>query len=199
MSTSCWGIRSLVTQLTREVDRLGSTAARLKLKGIDGGPHKRWSMWFNSMIREEPYQGLNAPRQGVKALFLRTGCEVLHGCRQLVPWGVGLSPITSATPIVSCHHLVGDSNETAGVNQRKAGTTSNHHGSYILGDTRATMASTKGSNRVTWSKSIKTRLSSDWSLQLDSMKLESLVIAHQPWRGEYVLGSCTHRPSSHES
>jgi hypothetical protein len=28
-------------------------------EGIDGGPHKRWSMWFNSMIREEPYQGLN--------------------------------------------------------------------------------------------------------------------------------------------
>ncbi|MDB2651792.1 SprB repeat-containing protein [bacterium] len=27
----------------------------MKLKGIDGGPHKRWSMWFNSMIREEPY------------------------------------------------------------------------------------------------------------------------------------------------
>ncbi|SVA52539.1 uncharacterized protein METZ01_LOCUS386502, partial [marine metagenome] len=25
------------------------------LKGIDGGPHKRWSMWFNSMQREEPY------------------------------------------------------------------------------------------------------------------------------------------------
>jgi hypothetical protein len=45
----------LVTQLTREVDRLGSTAARLKLKGIDGDPHKRWMMWFNSMQREEPY------------------------------------------------------------------------------------------------------------------------------------------------
>ena len=41
--------------------------------------------------------------------------------------------------------------------------------------------------------------SSDWSLQLDSMKLDSLVIAHQPWRGEYVPGPCTHRPSSHES
>ena len=31
----------------------------MKLKGIDGGPHKRWSMWFNSMIREEPYLGSN--------------------------------------------------------------------------------------------------------------------------------------------
>ena len=48
-----------MVQLTREVDRLGSTFARMKLKGIDGGPHKRWSMWFNSMIREEPYLDLN--------------------------------------------------------------------------------------------------------------------------------------------
>ena len=45
----------------------------------------------------------------------------------------------------------------------------------------------------------KTYLSSDWSLQPDSTKLDSLVIAHQPWRGEYVPGPCTHRPSSHES
>ena len=45
----------------------------------------------------------------------------------------------------------------------------------------------------------KTGLSSDWSLQLDSMKLDSLVIAHQPRRGEYVPGPCTHRPSSHGS
>ena len=42
-------------------------------------------------------------------------------------------------------------------------------------------------------------LSSDRSLQLDSVELESLVIAHQPWRGEYVPGPCTHRPSSHGS
>ena len=45
----------------------------------------------------------------------------------------------------------------------------------------------------------KTHPSSDWSLQPDSMKLDSLVIAHQPWRGEYVPGPCTHRPSSHGS
>ena len=45
----------------------------------------------------------------------------------------------------------------------------------------------------------KPYLSSDRSLQLDSVKLDSLVIAHQPWRGEYVPGPCTHRPSSHES
>ena len=33
---------------------------------------------------------------------------------------------------------------------------------------------------------LKAPLSSDWSLQPDSTKLDSLVIAHQPRRGEYV-------------
>ena len=42
---------------------------------------------------------------------------------------------------------------------------------------------------------IKSGPSSDWSLQPDSMKLESLVIAGQLYCGEYVLESCTHRPS----
>ena len=77
--------------------------------------------------------------------------------------------------------------------------TSNHHALYVLGDTRATMAGTKRSNMVTWSKSQKAGLSSDCSLQLDYMKLELLVIANQPCRGEYVPGSWTHRPSNHES
>jgi len=48
------------TDTDAEARKLGSTAARLKLKGIDGGPHKRWSMWFNSTQREEPYRGLNS-------------------------------------------------------------------------------------------------------------------------------------------
>ena len=77
--------------------------------------------------------------------------------------------------------------------------TSSHHAPYDLGYTRATMVSTEGSERVTWSETQKAYRSSDWSLQLDSMKLESLVIANQQCRGEYVLGSCTHRPSHHES
>ena len=45
----------------------------------------------------------------------------------------------------------------------------------------------------------KSSLSSDRSLQPDFVKLDSLVIAHQPRRGEYVPGPCTHRPSSHGS
>ena len=78
------GLNPLVTKLTREVDRLGSTAARLKLKGIDGGPHKQRSVWFNSMQREEPYPDLTWPRKPGKPGPLRTGSQMLHGCRQLV-------------------------------------------------------------------------------------------------------------------
>ncbi len=73
--------------------------------------------------------------------------------------------------------------------------TSNQHGSYALGNTRATMGGTEGSQTARWSQSLKTFLSSDWRLQFASMKLESLVIVDQPCHGEYVPGSCTHRPS----
>ena len=77
--------------------------------------------------------------------------------------------------------------------------TSSPHGPYAQGDTRATMASTEGSEPARVSKSLKAGLSSDCSLQLDCMKPESLVIADQPSRGEYVPGPCTHRPSHHPS
>ncbi len=57
--------------------------------------------------------------------------------------------------------------------------TSSHHGPYDQGYTRATMVSTEGSKTVKWSKSQKAYRSPDRSLQLDSVKSESLVIANQ--------------------
>ncbi len=57
--------------------------------------------------------------------------------------------------------------------------TSSPHGPYIQGYTRATMDCTKGSEPAKASQSHKAVLSSNWSLQLDSMKLESLVIVDQ--------------------
>ncbi len=57
--------------------------------------------------------------------------------------------------------------------------TSSPHGPYVLGYTRATMAGTKGCDTARWSQSHKASLSSDWSLQFDSMKVESLVIVDQ--------------------
>ena len=50
---------------------------------------------------------------------------------------------------------------------------------YVQGYTRVTMVSTKGCKAVRLSQSQKTNPSSDWSLQLDSMKQESLVIVDQ--------------------
>ena len=57
--------------------------------------------------------------------------------------------------------------------------TSSPHGPYAQGYTRTTMAGTKRRQLARGSKSQKAGLSSDWSLQLDSMKAESLVIADQ--------------------
>ena len=57
--------------------------------------------------------------------------------------------------------------------------TSSHHAPYVQGFTHATMAGTKGCDTARWSESHKAGLSSDWGLQLDPMKLESLVIADQ--------------------
>ena len=57
--------------------------------------------------------------------------------------------------------------------------TSSHHGPYVQGYTRATMAGTKGREPARGSQSQKTGLSTDKSLQLDSLKSESLVIPDQ--------------------
>ena len=35
----------------------GEYGRKAKTQGIDGDPHKRRSMWFNSTISEEPYLG----------------------------------------------------------------------------------------------------------------------------------------------
>ena len=62
----------------------------MKLKGIDGGPHKRWSMWFNSMVREEPYPGLTyagiVRRRASAAMRPRTGAAWLSSARAVRCW-----------------------------------------------------------------------------------------------------------------
>ena len=85
--------------LTHEISSLKTTAARLKFKGIDGGLHKRWSMWFNSKQRAEPYQSLQYTENNCYKLSF--SIQALHGCRQFVAWAVGLSPRTNAT-LLTC-------------------------------------------------------------------------------------------------
>src|SRR5215212_144116 len=90
MNAWCLGLHSPgVPSLTLLAFRLGSTVARLKLKGIDGGPHKRWSMWFNSTPREEPYPGLNCECPLPKGSFrkdTRRGAAWLSSARVVRCW-----------------------------------------------------------------------------------------------------------------
>ena len=60
---ACWTVTDVEARKRGEqtgLDTLVVHAVRMKLKGIDGDPHKRWSMWFNSKQREEPYQTLTS-------------------------------------------------------------------------------------------------------------------------------------------
>src|SRR5205085_12682028 len=55
-----------------------------------GGPHKRWSMWFNSTQREEPYLGLTCRGTGAETpRVLRdpcTGAAWLSSARVVRCW-----------------------------------------------------------------------------------------------------------------
>ena len=158
-------------------------------------------MWLNSTQREEPYQDLTYMEKPLETwVCLRTpytGGARLSSARVVRCW------VKSRNERNPCPMLPavrpGTHRRLPRLTRRKVGMTSNHHAPYVLGCTRATMAGTTGCNGAILSESLKTGPSSDWSLQFDSMKLESLVIANQQRRGEYVPGSCTHRPSSDES
>jgi hypothetical protein len=77
--------------------------------------------------------------------------------------------------------------------------TSSQHGPYTLGCTRTTMLSNNTSRSREAEEIYKTEPNSDRRLQLACVKPESLVMAHQLRRREYVPGPCTHRPSHHGS
>jgi len=105
------------------------------------------------------------------------GAAWLSSARVVRCW---VKSTTSATPTFSCHHVMVSTLEGLPVkNRRKVGMTSSPHGLYVQGYTRTTMGGTMSCKPARGSQSQKTVLSSDWSLQLDSMKLESLVIADQ--------------------
>jgi hypothetical protein len=70
---------------------------------------------------------------------------------------------------------------------------------YTLGYKRDTMAGTMGSETARWSKSHQSQ--SQFGLQAET-RLHEVGIAsnrRSAHYGEYVPGSCTHRPSNHES
>ena len=84
-------------------------------------------------------------------------------------------------------------------NRRKVGTRSSHHGPYVQGCKRATMAEIEGSETVRWSQSQKCRPSTDRGLQPALVNVGIASNRASARRGEYVPEPCTHRPSSHPS
>ncbi len=77
--------------------------------------------------------------------------------------------------------------------------TSSPHGPYGQGYTHATMGWTMRCWAVMTWRIAKPFPSADRGLQLAPVKSELLVTVYQQWHGEYVPGSCTHRPSRHGS
>ncbi len=76
---------------------------------------------------------------------------VVSSCRE-----VPVKSITSATPIISCHQVkLGTLVKLPTQVERKVGMTSNQHGPYVQGYTRATMAGTEGSHHASGSESRK--------------------------------------------
>ena len=94
----------------------------MKLKGIDGDPHKRWSMWFNSKQREEPYQVLTSCDAHRNMCFLRdaeTGGAWLSSARVVRCW-VKSRNERNPRPVLPARYG-GNSRGTAGVNSEEGG------------------------------------------------------------------------------
>ena len=114
----------------------------MKLKGIDGGPHKQWSMWFNSTQREEPYQVLTSCDAHRNMCFLRdaeTGGAWLSSARVVRCWVKSRNERNPYGQLLRKRTLA----RLPLTKRRKVGMTSNHHALYDLGYTRTTMALNK--------------------------------------------------------
>src|SRR5262249_61978586 len=113
------------------------------------GPHKRWSMWFNSTQREEPYQPLTCPVWGREIGFFGlagrdTGAAWLSSARVVRCWVKSRNERNPHRQLPAGEP--GTLPKLPVTSRRKAGMTSSPHGPYGLGYTRATMAVTAGRN-----------------------------------------------------
>ena len=177
--------------------------SRLKLKGIDGGSHKRWSMLFNSRQREEPYPGLTCwdypcESRGIALTGVTsTGAAWLSSARVVRCWVQSRNERNPCRLLLTCHGEHSD--ETAGDKPEEGGDDVKSSWSLRPGRQTCYNGRYREKRYREMEQIFKAVLSSDWRLQFASMKLESLVTADQPCRGECVPEPCTHRPSSHPS
>ena len=175
--------------------------ARVKLKGIDGGPHKRWSMWFNSMVREEPYQGLtytgSRERSRCPARGRYTGAAWLSSARAVKCW------VKSRNERNPCCLLppgeAGNSDGTAGDKPEEGG--DDVKSSWPLCPGLHTCYN--GRYRAPQNREVKQIAESrpQYRLKSETRLHEGGIASNRASarRGEYVPGPCTHRPSHHPS
>src|SRR3981189_1475026 len=160
------------------MSRVGSTAARLKLKGIDGGPHKRWSMWFNSTQREEPYQLLTCLVWGGEIPFFGsaggdTGAAWLSSARVVRCWVKSRNERNPHLQLPS--GKAGHSGETAGDKAEEGGDDVKSSWPLRAGLHTCYNGGDSGMRRGDPEPILKSRLRSRSTVQLDTMKGETLV------------------------
>ncbi len=157
-------------------------------------------MWLNSRQREEPYLGLKyTGKPSERRALLRdwyTGAAWLSSARAV------RCSVKSGNERNPCRLLPGNaghSSETARVKREEGADDVKSVWSLYPGLHTCYNGWYNGTQYREVEQILKISLSSDCSLQLDCMKLESLVKAYQLRRLEYVPGPCTHRPSHHGS
>ncbi len=154
----------------------------MKLKGIDGGPHKRWNMWFNSMIREEPYLDLNGSCIDQRWSFLLK--DYCQGAAWLSSARAVRCRVKSHNERNPCCQLptgkAGNSDRTAAVRREEGGDDVKSARPLRPGLHTCYNGQYRGQRAGDCKRISKVGPSSDRSLQPDSLKMESLVIAYQP-------------------
>ncbi len=163
------------------MSRLGSTAARLKLKGIDGGPHKRWNMWFNSTTRRT-LPGLELLvvvrwKQWTTRKGASRGAAWLSSARVVRCWVKSRNERNPYSMLLIPQGM--HSSRTAFDKKEEGGDDVKSSWPLCPGLHTCYNAGTEGSNTARWSQTHKAGPSSDCGLQLAHMKAESLVIADQ--------------------
>ncbi len=176
--------------------------ARLKLKGIDGGSHKRWRMWLNSSLREEPYPGLDmlgnpAERQECTSVNPCTGAAWLSSAR-VVRCRVKSLNERNPCPQLPAGHA-GDSRETAGVKPEEGG--DDVKSSWPLWPGLHTSYNAPYNGMLSREAKQIPKSGAQFGLEAATRLHEAGIASNRgsAYRGECVPEPCTHRPSSHES
>ncbi len=138
-------------------------------------------MWFNSKQRAEPYQPLTwdvwAPEMGsFSSAGVHTGAAWLSSARVVRCW---VKSRNERNPHLQLPSLVGHSEETAGDKPEEGGDDVKSSWPLRVGLHTCYNGGDNGERGREAKPISKSHLSSDCTLQLECMKLESLVIAHQ--------------------